>query len=71
MYFLSQWYLGESTSTTFLQHENKVKSLMSSRNYFWSCSTDNECQTDFMAVGQYPQIKFPERGVDLQLLAVL
>lgn len=45
--------------------ENKLESLMSLSNDFWSRSTDNECQTDFMAARQYPQIKFPGKGVRL------
>lgn len=62
---LSHFYQDKSTLTALLLQQNKLESLMSSSNNFWSCSTDNESQTDFMAAGQYPQIKFPGRGLHL------
>ncbi len=45
--------------------EKKKESLMSSSNNFWSSSTDNECQTDFMAARRYPEIKFPGKRIHL------
>lgn len=68
---LYMFYQVKSTSTSLLPQGNKLESVMSSGSNFWSCSTDNECQTDFMAPKQTPGIKFPGRGVRLQATSSL